>query len=74
MGDEIALRPGLELKAEAPVACHWKLLRNGEVAATGDSREITLQVKAAGVYRVEAWLEADGEMRPWLYSNPIYVR
>ncbi|MFL6275748.1 MAG: histidinol phosphatase [Blastocatellia bacterium] len=74
MGDEIALRPGLELKAEAPVACHWKLLRNGEVAATGESREITLQVKAAGVYRVEAWLEADGEMRPWLYSNPIYVR
>jgi len=74
MGDEVALSPTLRLKAEAPVACSWKLLRNGEVVATGQSREISLQVKAAGVYRVEAWLEADGEIRPWIYSNPIYVR
>ncbi|HKP11582.1 MAG TPA: histidinol phosphatase, partial [Blastocatellia bacterium] len=74
MGDEVPLSPTLKLKAEAPVACSWKLLRNGEVVAAGESREISLQVKAAGVYRVEAWLEADGEMRPWIYSNPIYVR
>ncbi|MFL6213113.1 MAG: histidinol phosphatase [Blastocatellia bacterium] len=74
MGDEVRLSPTLRLKAEAPVACNWKLLRNGEVVATGESREITLPLKAAGVYRVEAWLEADGEMRPWIYSNPIYVR
>jgi hypothetical protein len=74
MGDEVALSPSLRLKAEAPIACSWKLLRNGEVVATGERREISLPVKAAGVYRVEAWLTADGEMRPWLYSNPIYVR
>jgi len=27
-----------------------------------------------GVYRVEGWLKLDGELRPWVYSNPIYVR
>lgn len=74
MGDEVPLSPTLRLKAEAPVACHWKLLRNGEVVATTEGREITLPRVTAGVYRVEAWLEADGEMRPWIYSNPIYVR
>jgi acetyl esterase/lipase len=25
------------------------------------------------VYRVEAWLEVAGELRPWIYSNPVYV-
>ena len=74
MGDELAVAPGLMLKAEAPVSCSWKLLRNGEVVAGGNNREIAFSVKTAGVYRVEAWLEADGEMRPWIYSNPIYVR
>ena len=24
--------------------------------------------------RVEGWLKLDGEDRPWIYSNPIYVR
>jgi hypothetical protein len=74
MGDDVPLSPTLRLKAEAPVACHWKLLRNGEVVASSEGREITLPRVTAGVYRVEAWLEADGEMRPWIYSNPIYVR
>ncbi len=27
-----------------------------------------------GAYRLEAWLRLDDEWRPWLYSNPIYVR
>ena len=32
------------------------------------------EVTAPGVYRIEGWLEVGGEERPWLYSNPIYVR
>lgn len=74
MGDEVALRTGLLLKAETPVPCNWKLIRNGEIVTSGKSRGIAFPVNQAGVYRVEAWLEADGEMRPWVYSNPIYVR
>ncbi len=26
------------------------------------------------MYRLEAWLEADGEERPWIFTNPLYVR
>lgn len=36
--------------------------------------ELERPVESPGVYRVEAWLDADGERRPWIYSNPIYVR
>lgn len=27
-----------------------------------------------GVYPLEGWLKLDSEDRPWVYSNPIYVR
>lgn len=74
MGDEVSIRGGLKLKAETPVSCMLKLLRNGEEVKRVDGRAIELEVKETGVYRVEAWLEVDSEMRPWIYSNPIYVR
>jgi len=31
-------------------------------------------VENPGVYRLEGWLKIDGEDRPWIYANPIYVR
>jgi hypothetical protein len=74
MGDEVSMKPGLEIKAETPAACALKLFRNGEEIKRVEGRNIDLKLKEAGVYRVEGWLEADGEMRPWIYSNPIYVR
>ena len=38
----------------------------------GDTLEFA--VNSSGVYRVEGWLDVAGERRPWVYSNPIYVR
>ena len=47
----------------------------GEEVATFDAKsEIEFAVKTPGAYRLEAWLPLDGELRPWIYSNPIYVR
>jgi hypothetical protein len=74
MGDEVTLRPGLRLKGETPVACTLKLFRNGELIKSVEGRRFDFEPKAAGVYRLEAWLTLDGEMRPWIYSNPIYLR
>ena len=31
-------------------------------------------VTDAGAYRLEAWLKLDGELRPWIFANPVYVR
>ena len=74
MGDEVSLTPGLEIKAETPIACIMKLFRNGEEVKRIEGRNLALEVKEEGVYRLEAWIETAGELRPWIYSNPIYVR
>ena len=74
MGDEVNLAGGLKLIAATPIKSTIKLIRNGvEVRAVNTDR-LDFEVKASGVYRIEAWLEVDGEQRPWIYSNPIYVR
>jgi hypothetical protein len=73
-GDEIKLERGMNLTAEAPLKCLMKLIRNGQVIQTANASRLDYGLKTPGVYRIEAWLEVDGEQRPWIYSNPIYVR
>lgn len=74
MGDECAYGKELTLFAEFPVECRIRLLNSGKLVT--DQRGLRLQqtVSDPGVYRVEAWLAIDGEDRPWIYSNPIYIR
>jgi hypothetical protein len=74
MGDEVTLGGALMLSVATPVNCIMKLIRNGEVIQATSTNRLDFHVKATGVYRVETWLEPDGEQRPWIYSNPIYVR
>jgi hypothetical protein len=74
MGDEVKLRGGLKLSAATPLKCAMKLIRNGEELKRANTDRLDFDVKISGVYRIEAWLEVDGEQRPWIYSNPIYVR
>ena len=74
MGDELKFSQGLQLVAEFPAECHIRLVRNGDVAAESDGREMVFEVSGAGVYRVEGFLNVDTELRGWIYSNPIYVR
>ena len=75
MGDEVKLAEGLTLRAALPVSAYVRLLRHGkEVARSEGKAEFEFAVKEPGAYRLEAFLEVDGEHRPWLYANPIYVR
>jgi hypothetical protein len=74
MGDEVALSAGLRLTAEVPAEAHLRLVHNGEVIEEADGRELEITPDEAGVYRLEAFLNVDGELRAWIYSNPIYVR
>ena len=73
-GDDVKLDGALMLSAATSVKCTMKLIRNGEVLQTANTNRLDFEVKTPGVYRIEAWLEVDGEHRPWIYSNPIYVR
>ena len=75
MGDELKYTEGLKLSAQFPLACQTRLLRHGVlVAETAAKERMEFPVKEPGVYRLEAWLTVDGEARPWIFSNPIYVR
>jgi hypothetical protein len=74
MGDEVERKPGDMLFAEFPARCRARLLREGKVIAEVTDLALGYAVEKSGVYRVEGWLTLDGEDRPWVYSNPIYVR
>jgi hypothetical protein len=74
MGDEVKFAPGQKLTALFPVNCHIRLVKNGKIISELESERLESAVESAGVYRVEGWLKLDGEDRPWIYSNPIYMR
>jgi hypothetical protein len=75
MGDEVQLADGLKLTAKLPLPAYVRLLRRGKQVAKWDgTSEFAFGVAEAGAYRLEAWLTLDGELRPWIFANPIYVR
>jgi hypothetical protein len=73
MGEEIRSRRA-RLQVETPIPAELRLLRNGQEIARASGRRLLREVREPGVYRAEAWLEVAGEARPWIYSNPIYLR
>ncbi|HEX8148804.1 MAG TPA: hypothetical protein VF591_16600 [Pyrinomonadaceae bacterium] len=80
MGDEITLPPGGEvrLKARLPVRGRTVFYRDGQVVhQLPDSSSAYLTAGQKGVYRVEVYLDQLGgllEGKPWIISNPIFVR
>jgi hypothetical protein len=74
MGDEVNFTGGQKLIAAFPVNSHIRLLRNGAVIKEVDAAKLEYPIAQPGVYRLEGWLTLDGEPRPWIYSNPIYLR
>ena len=80
MGDEIRLPAGgaVRLAARSPVKCRTVFFRDGQVAAeVKDSALAELSADRRGVYRVEVYLDQLGTLldgKPWIISNPIFVR
>lgn len=74
MGSQVDCRDAVTLRVAAPLPAELKLLRNGQLVHTLQGRELVLRTTTPGIYRVEAWLMLAGEPRPWILSNPIYLR
>jgi hypothetical protein len=75
MGDEVASAEGLKLTAALPLTAYVRLLRHGREVATSEGKAaFEFAVNQPGAYRLEAWLKLDGEFRPWIFANPVYVR
>jgi len=77
-GDEISLRSETRLRVRTPVTSRIVVLKDGAVFLDEsgiNNKEIA--VTERGVYRVEVYLPQLGELvaqKPWIISNPIYVR
>lgn len=74
MGDPAPFLGTTRLVALTPVAAKLKLIHNGSVVRETVGTNLTYEAKSPGTYRVEAWLTVDEEDRPWIYSNPIYLK
>jgi hypothetical protein len=80
IGDEIRLPEAgaVKLTARSPVKCRTVFFRDGLIiGSTADSTLAELSVDRAGVYRVEVYLDQLGPLlggKPWIVSNPIFVR
>ncbi len=74
LGSEVPFREGLRLQAEAPMEGQFKLIRDGKRAFEQVGTAVDYAVRAPGVYRIEVWLRVADEDRPWILTNPIYVR
>ncbi len=74
VGSEVKWSPGMSLEVEATLPGFIRLLKSGQELATGLGRQLSQAIDAPGIYRAEVWLNVAGERRPWILSNPIYVR
>lgn len=74
MGGVVRAARKPRLTVRAPISCELRLLRNGVLHLSAEGTSLSADVAEPGLYRVEAWLPLAGERRPWIYSNPIYVR
>jgi acetyl esterase/lipase len=63
-----------KLMAYTPLPARLKLVHKGKVVQETTGTNLTFDAVELGAYRVEAWLAVGGEDRPWIYSNPIYLR
>jgi acetyl esterase/lipase len=73
IGDRAPMLTRTRLSAQAPVSTNLRILHNGAVVAQSTGAQIEFTPTEPGAYRLEAWLDIDGEQRPWIYANPIYL-
>lgn len=75
MGEEDSFRNTGNLVVELPSRGEIRIIRNGEEISTYRGMEVVYPVKRRGVYRVEVYKHIPlFGWRPWIYSNPIYLR
>ena len=70
LGSELAPEGPVELRAATPRPADLRLLKDGEPVARTDGQALVFTASEPGVYRLEAFLGG----RPWIFSNPIYLR
>ena len=71
MGERLAFAADTKLRALAPHACRFTVVKDGEAVHQAEGRELEWTAPGPGHYRVEAELKIVDEWVPWIYANPI---
>ena len=74
MGDEFLLDRQAVLKVGLPGKGKIRVVRDGTLFGEEIGRVMKCNIEKRGIYRVEVYLKVLGKYRPWIFSNPIYVR
>jgi hypothetical protein len=74
MGDTFILKNQAELSIRVPVSAKIRIIRDGVLWWEGRETHKNASITDKGVYRVEVYSKSWGTFRPWIFSNPIYVR
>ena len=74
MGDPAVMTGATRIVGLTPLPAKLKLIHNGKVVNETTGTNLTFVPTNAGAYRLEAWLNVDGEERPWIYSNPVHLK
>lgn len=74
MGDPVPFLGATRVIGVTPLPAHLKLMRDGAVIAETVGTNLTFTATNPDPYRLEAWLPVDGEERPWIFSNPVYLQ
>lgn len=77
MGDETTFAAPLEVMATTPLSSRFVLLKNGGTISQSSGMTVRFPITGAGVYRIESYLDSltpPATGKPWIISNPIYIR
>jgi hypothetical protein len=74
MGDSLMLSGPTQLTVAVPRKALIRVIRNGAEWMKAQTTCLEASIAQPGVYRVEAFLKSMGRYRPWIFSNPIFVR
>ena len=77
MGDEIAPVANSELVVRVPLDARIVMIKNGTVVGQKQGTSVEFPATGPGVYRAEIYLDslpAPALGKPWIISNPIYLR
>lgn len=74
IGGEARFTPnGNNLKVNLPCAGEICVVKDGVKIKHAYASRLETKVEAAGLYRIEVKQKIFGKLRPWIYSNPIWV-
>ena len=74
MGDSFTLKDKAVVSIRIPISARIRLIKDGRPCWENETAHAEVSIMSKGTYRVESFLKTWGKFRPWIFSNPIYVR